>query len=192
MPQLLEQVDAEPPDDTVDVAGVRKVGAAFVLGKILNAFLLDHVQHDIEMLTRINALLDDGEQAFGAGFLPAVNRLATERGTPDYRHVETLYIRPSQDIGTLAAQHVRSGKLRGGAMLARRLLTLVDVGEAGEADLASYLLFDGTFARKLIELGRADAEARRHDVEAFFGSASEDAPPKPSQSGEWSIPPPVE
>ncbi len=173
-------------------AEVKQPGAAFVLGKILNAFLLDHVQHDIEMLTRINALLDDGEQAFGAGFLPAVNRLATERGTPDYRHVETLYIRPSQDIGTLAAQHVRSGKLRGGAMLARRLLTLVDVGEAGEADLASYLLFDGTFARKLIELGRADAEARRHDVEAFFGSASEDAPPKPSQSGEWSIPPPVE
>ena len=95
-------------------------------------------------------------------------------------------------IGTLAAQHVRSGKLRGGAMLARRMLTMVDVGEANEADLASYLLFDGAFARKLIDLGRADAEARRHEVEAFFGSAAEDAPPKPSERTDWTIPPPVE
>jgi NTE family protein len=170
----------------------KQPGAAFVLGKVLNAFLLDHVQHDIEMLTRINALLADGEAAYGEGFLPAVNRFAEQRGTPEYRHVETLYIRPSQDIGTLAAQHVRSGKLRGGAMLARRMLTMVDVGEANEADLASYLLFDGAFARKLIDLGRADAEARRLDIEAFFGSAAEDEPPKASQGGSWTIPPPVE
>ena len=37
-----------------------------------------------------------------------------------------------------------------------------------EADLASYLLFDGAFARKLIDLGRADAEAMREKILAFF------------------------
>lgn len=172
-------------------ASTKPLGAAFVLGKVLNAFLLDHVQHDVEMLTRINAMVDDGEQAFGPEFLPSINRIAAMRGAPTYRHVETIYVQPSQDIGALAAQHVRSGKLRGGAMLARRMLTMVDVGEANEADLASYLLFDGAFARKLIDLGRADAEARRDDIDAFFGSAAEDAPPRAPDAGEWSIPPPV-
>jgi NTE family protein len=37
-----------------------------------------------------------------------------------------------------------------------------------ESDLASYLLFDGAFARKLIDLGRADAEAMRDKLLAFF------------------------
>jgi NTE family protein len=67
----------------------------------------------------------------------------------------------------------------------------MDVGEATEADLASYLLFDGAFAKKLIDLGRADAEARRHEISEFFGSAAEDSAPRSSESGEWLLPPPV-
>src|SRR5262252_643515 len=34
-------------------------GAAFLLGKILNAFLLDHVDVDIDLLTRINNVITD-------------------------------------------------------------------------------------------------------------------------------------
>lgn len=153
--------DAKPP------------GAAFMLGKVLNAFLLDHVQNDLEMLSRINHLLEDGERVFGSTFLPKVSELATRRGDPPYRRVETIEVRPSEDIGRLAAHHVRTGKLRGGAAMARRIFTLVDVGEATEADLASYILFDGDFAKKLIDLGRADAAARRHEIAEFFGSAEE-------------------
>jgi len=74
----------------------------------------------------------------------------------------------------------------------RRLLTLVDVGEGTEADLASYLLFDGAIARRLIDLGRADAEARKHEIAEFFGHAAEDVAPVESESAEWSIPPHVE
>ncbi|HVY44472.1 MAG TPA: patatin-like phospholipase family protein, partial [Minicystis sp.] len=80
----------------------------------------------------------------------------------------------------------------GGAGMARRLLTLVDVGEATEADLASYLLFDGPFTKKLIDLGRADAEARRREIADFFGSADEDAAPRSSENTDWELPPPVE
>ena len=53
----------------------------------------------------------------------------------------------------------------------RALLGLLDVGAASDADLASYLLFDGAFARRLIELGRADAEAQKAEIDAFFESA---------------------
>jgi NTE family protein len=167
-------------------------GAAMVIGKVLNAFLLDHVQSDYEVLTRVNRMIDDGESAFGTGFLDQVNRPVVHRGDLPYRKVRSLVVRPSEDIGRLAAMFVRSGALRqGSGGLTRRLLSLLDVGEATEADLASYLLFDGAFAKRLIDLGRADAEARRGEIADFFGSAADDGAPRSSESNEWTMPPPV-
>jgi NTE family protein len=166
-------------------------GAAMVVGKVLNAFLLDHIQSDYEVLTRVNRMIEDGERAYGTGFLDRVNRSVTDRGDLPYRRVRSLVVRPSEDIGRLAADFVRSGALRRGGGFTRRLLSILDVGEATEADLASYLLFDGAFAKRLIDLGRADAEARRHEIAEFFGSAADDSAPRSSESGEWDVPPPV-
>jgi NTE family protein len=45
---------------------------------------------------------------------------------------------------------------------------MLDVGAGADADLASYLLFDGGFAETLIEMGRHDAHARRAEIEAFL------------------------
>jgi NTE family protein len=171
--------DAKPP------------GAAMVLGKVLNAFLLDHVQSDYEVLTRVNRMIEDGEASYGASFLPSVNKEVMARGDLPYRRVRSLVVRPSEDIGRLAASHLKARAIRGNAFT-KRLLQLADVGEATESDLASYLLFDGAFAQKLIDLGRADAEARRHEIAEFFGSAADDAAPRSSDSGEWVVPPPVE
>lgn len=165
-------------------------GAALVLGKILNALLLDHVTNDLQVLTRINQLLDDGERAYGPEFIASLNRVAKDRDV-HYKRVEKMVVRPSEDIGRLAATYIRAGKLKGNRSLTRRLLSLVDVGRATEADLASYLLFDGDFARKLVELGRADAEAKRVDIEAFFGSAEDQSPPEASDREDWIIPGPV-
>ncbi len=142
-------------------------GALFLLGKVLNAFLLDHVQTDIELLERINQILADGESAAGPGFADRLSAQALARGGEPYRRVESLVVRPSQDIGRLAAQHVRRGKLSG-SLVARQLLNLLDNTMNDESDLASYLLFDGAFARKLIDLGRADAEAQRDRLLAFL------------------------
>jgi NTE family protein len=132
-------------------------GLAFLLGKVLNAFLLDHIDVDIELLTRLNNVLGDGA-----------------RGAPPYRHVQCLAIRPSEDIGRLASEHVRKARFRGDPVVTKKLLTLLDFGGGSEADLASYLLFDGGFCQQLIELGRADAKARRDELVAFFGEAGED------------------
>jgi NTE family protein len=165
-------------------------GAALVLGKILNALLLDHVTNDLQVLTRINQLLVDGERAYGPDFVENLNRASRDRDVR-YKRVEKMVVRPSEDIGRLAATYIRAGRLKGSRSLARRLLTLVDVGHATEADLASYLLFDGDFARKLIELGRADAEAKRTDIEEFFGSAEEQSPPEAADREDWIIPGPV-
>ena len=79
-----------------------------------------------------------------------------------------MYIRASQDIGVLAADYVRS------PLFAKRIRGLVGrgvrrLGESeSEADMLSYVLFDGPFAGMLIEMGRSDARARHDELVAFF------------------------
>ncbi|AKU96721.1 Patatin [Labilithrix luteola] len=152
----------------------RAPGAAFLLGKVLNAFLLDHVDVDLELLNRLNNVIRDGTKAYGPGFLDAITREASKRNAPPYRYVEAFTIRPSEDLGKLASDHVRKGKFIGNPFFTKRLFDLVDIGVGDEADLASYLLFDGHFCRQLIEMGRADAHARRDEILAFFGDAADD------------------
>jgi NTE family protein len=149
-------------------------GLAFLLGKVLNAFLLDHIDVDIELLTRLNNVLGDGARAYGEGFGERMSAEAHRRGAPPYRHVQCLSVRPSEDIGRLASEHVRKARFRGDPIVTKKLLTLLDFGGGTEADLASYLLFDGGFCQQLIELGRADAKARRDDLTAFFGEVEEE------------------
>ena len=76
----------------------------------------------------------------------------------------------------------------------RRVLGLLDMGSGSDADLVSSLLFDGAFTSRLIDLGRADASARRDELLAFFGEVDEEEPEEPQSapgSGRWSIPPPI-
>lgn len=155
-------------------SNARAPGGAFLLGKVLNAFLLDHFDMDIDILNRLNSVIADGTRAYGDGFTESMSREAARRDAPSYRYVSCLTVRPSHDIGRLASEHVRRGKFRGDPFLAGRLFSLLDIGVATEADLASYLLFDGAFCRQLIEMGRADAQARRDDLLRFFGEAEED------------------
>jgi hypothetical protein len=45
------------------------------------------------------------------------------------------------------------------------------VGEAADADLASFLLFDEAYVHVLVELGRRDAAHMRDEIaDFFFGS----------------------
>ena len=158
-------------------------GAAFLLGKVLNAFLLDHVDVDLELLTRLNSVLADGGEVFGPDFAERMSGQATKRGGIPYRYVRACVVRPSEDIGRLASEHVRRGQYRGDPLLTKRLLHLLDMGAGAEADLASYLLFDGSFCRQLVELGRADARARRDELLAFFADAGSGDEGRPVDEG---------
>ena len=61
----------------------------------------------------------------------------------------------------------RAMELNGGVTerVVRRLATMEDVWEA---DLLSFVLFDGEHAGRLIDLGRNDVIARADEVRAFF------------------------
>ena len=79
-------------------------------------------------------------------------------------------MRPSRDLGELAAEYVRTAEFRrrSSGLAHRAILRLVEREAPREADMASYLLFDGGFADILIDLGRQDARALRPQWERFW------------------------
>jgi NTE family protein len=141
----------------------------FLAGKALNALLLDHTEYDLQRMQRINLILEAGHASFGDRFEQMMNQeLARLRGAP-LRQIQAVHIRPSEDIGALAAQFVRAGRVKVSGTLARRLIARLSAGEAAhESDLLSYLLFDGDFAADLIELGRHDAAKKENELAALF------------------------
>ena len=144
-------------------------GATYMLGKVLNAFLLDHVNTDLLEVQRINDFLRDGIHAYGPEFLDRINEAARARGALAQRRLlSSLVLRPTTDIGQVASEYLASHRVRFGKSLGRAFISMIDVGAGGDADLASYLLFDGGFAETLIEMGRRDAHARRAEIEAFL------------------------
>lgn len=141
----------------------------FMIGKALNALLLDHTEYDLQRMQRINAILDAGRNAFGPSFESVVNtELMASRGAP-LRRIHPVHIRPSHDIGMMASEFVASGKLQVEGRIARKLIQRLADGESrGENDLLSYLLFDGNYAAQLIDLGRSDAAKKEDELAELF------------------------
>ncbi|MCB9544501.1 MAG: patatin-like phospholipase family protein [Myxococcales bacterium] len=142
----------------------------FLMGKVLNALLLDPISYDLQILERFNQVVEVLDATLDPAARATVDRVVEgARGAP-YRRLETLVFTPSRDLGLLAGEHLRSDEVKGigrvGAWMLRRAS---QPGATWEDDLASYLLFDGGYARRLIELGRADVRARADEVRAFFG-----------------------
>src|SRR4029077_11300073 len=115
----------------------------FMLGKALNALMLDHTEYDLQRMQRINLILEAGHASFGDRFEEMMNHeLVRLRGAP-LRRIQAVHIRPSEDIGSIAAEFVAKGRMKVSGMLARRLIHRLADGEARhESDLLSYLLFD--------------------------------------------------
>jgi NTE family protein len=170
-------------------------GATYMLGKVLNAFLLDHVNTDLLEVQRINDFLQDGIRAYGPEFLDRINEVAKMRGAlAERRLLNSMVLRPTTDIGLVASDYLASNRVRFGKSLGRAFISMLDVGAGADADLASYLLFDGGFAQTLIEMGRRDAHAKRDEIEAFLFEDPDAilSPPHTVETGKHSGPKPTE
>jgi NTE family protein len=158
-------------ESTLDESALEQYpGLFFLAGKVLDALLLDPIAYDIQLLDRLNGLWRALERSLAPADLDQVQRLLIEqRGVP-YRKIERLVFTPTQDIGELAGEHVleHMSSWRIGVVPRLLLGRAARSGNSLESDWASYLLFDGAFARKLIELGRRYALARADEVRAFF------------------------
>lgn len=159
-----EEEDAGMPENKR-----RLTSPVFLLAKVLNALMLDHVDYDLIRLEHVNRLLQDGELVFGEQFISRLNTMVTPIRGARYRKIPHLVLRPSRDLGALAADHVRNGTLRGGRRFSSRVVRmLAHLEHPNEADLTSYLLFDGGYCEKLIDLGRGDAARHRDVLLRFF------------------------
>lgn len=122
-----------------------------IAGVLLNAVFLDSLESDLERLERINRTLS---------LIPTDRLGGTEL---PLRPVPALVLRPSEDLGRLAADEYG----RFPVMLRYLLRGIGATGHAGE-DLLSYLAFEPIYVRRVMDLGYADTMARREEIRAFF------------------------
>ena len=124
---------------------------AQIAGHALSSIFLDSLAVDIERMQRINLTL------------AAMPDEVKKRNRIPLRPIQSLVLSPSEELDVLAADHVTALPwpvrflLRGIGAMSRR----------GGA-LASYLMFEGSYTRVLIDLGYKDAMARREEVKAFL------------------------
>ena len=123
----------------------------------------------------VNRLMAAGERQFGPSFTSRINRELAQEGVGPVRSIPLLHLQSSEDIGRLSAAYVRTREFRARrlGLIERVLARMAERESENEADFLSYVLFDGAFARQLIELGRRDARAEHDRIVAFFRAALE-------------------
>jgi NTE family protein len=123
---------------------------AQIAGHALDSIFLDGMEIDLERLRRINNIVS----LIPEEIRPHVN----------LRHVDALVISPSKPLEKIAERH-----LHGLPWTIRILLRAVGVMRKNGANLVSYLLFDKSYCRALIDLGYADAMSRKVEIIEFLG-----------------------
>lgn len=144
---------------------------AFLIGKVLDALILDQLEVELHRLQVVNALLRQGVSVYGDGFIEAVSGSVREQRGAGYRIAETAVVRPSEDIGRIAAHCYRkhgAGSLGALPSLLTRF-ALRGVPE-DEADLLSYVFFDRRFTADLVALGREDARRNEDEIVRLLGT----------------------
>lgn len=157
--------------EAADHAEMQNLSPVFLIGKLLNALLLDPVQYDLQVLDRVNQMMEVLEGTLSSEDLERFHRVWVRHRGSAYRRIKTLTFTPSRDLGRLAGEYIRSKSLPLKTLsgVARYLLErAARESTEPEADWASYMLFDGGFAHELIEIGKSDARARADEIREFF------------------------
>ena len=132
-------------------ARVPQHGPSFgqIFGYMLDALFSDGLYADFERLMQINNIIRK------TGPVVINDRLM--------KPIEILVVMPSRDISSIARRHVDSLPRS-----LRVLLRSMGAMNAGGGELRSYLMFQSSFTRELIELGYSDAMAQSSKLIDFL------------------------
>ncbi len=137
---------------------------AQIAGVLANSSFLDTLETDARWLRRVNRLVSKIPEE--------------ERRREELQEVDLLVLRPSRDLGRLAAEYERE--------LPRTLRFLsrgLGTRESESPDLVSYLLFERGYLKRLIELGERDAERQWPRLASFLGVDEEETVARASDGG---------
>ncbi len=146
---------------TVDPARTRSTvypSLAQIAGHALNSIFLDSLMVDIERMERINRTVR------------LIPRERLSESNVQLRPIKVLFITPSQPIERIAARFLHELPTT-----VRFILGPTGALNRSGSNLASYLLFEESFCRALIDLGYQDTISREAEVREFFASPQEEA-----------------
>ena len=123
---------------------------ATIAGHLLDTIFSDTLNSDLERLERVNNTLK---------LIPQESR-----DRLSLRPIETLVIKPSEDLSNIAARYYHHMPYA-----VKVLLGLIGINQQSDSSIASYLLFEKAYTSALIELGYQDAMCQIDEIKAFFG-----------------------
>ncbi|MEZ8187699.1 patatin-like phospholipase family protein [Shewanella sp. 5S214] len=122
---------------------------ATIAGHLLDTIFSDTLNSDLERLQRVNNTLSMIS--------------ATDRETLNLRHIDTLVIKPSQDLSRIAERFYDDMPFA-----IKTLLKFFGINRQSDSSIVSYLLFEKTYTSTLIDLGYQDAMDRIDEIKQFF------------------------
>lgn len=134
----------------------------YLVGKTLNALLLDTVELEVHEARRVNSMIAWGTERFGEAFATGVER---DLG---WKTIDLCFMTPSEDLGKMAAATYaeRPPALRGAL---RKVLEGAASNTGPDADLLSYVYFDRAFTAEVERIGFEDARRREEELAKWAG-----------------------
>ncbi|GHG06646.1 patatin-like phospholipase family protein [Thalassotalea marina] len=122
-----------------------------IAGHLLDGIFADSLQSDLERLNRVNQTLS---------MIPA-----DQKRQEGLKPIETFVINPSQDFNTIAVEHYSRLPLA-----IRMLFRSIGITNDAESSFISYLLFDHSYCKELINVGYMDAMNQEQKIREFLSS----------------------
>lgn len=120
-------------------------GLATIAGHLLDTIFADTLNSDLERMQRINSTIATMQQ----------HGIET-----NLKPIDSLLVNPSQNFNQIASEHFLSLPLA-----VRTMFRLMGIGQHSDSSLASYLLFEQDYTRRLIDIGFEDG---MHQLDAII------------------------